>query len=161
MARISFPEISDDRTELFGAAEGRSLQPTELATELIPVHQLHAFRRLREIQFFASSAGAGISFLLATVVPADRYQYVLAAHIEHTDPAARDAWVELQDPTGQVFSIQTLLGLPTNTRFGVRGPFIIPPKWQLRGSLVTIAAAGVISLRYAFLELNLQDAAPH
>ena len=159
--RISFPEISDDLTELFGAADARSLQPTEISPEIIPVHRLHAFRLLRQIAVRNLLGAAGVPNVDSAAVPADRYWYLLGAGMEHNDAAARDSWIQLKDPGGVVIALGTLLALPTSTRFGIRGPLIVPPKWAISAEVITIAAGATVRLRVALLELNLQDAAPH
>ncbi len=157
--RINFPEISDDLTEFFGASQGRALHPTDLSPEIIPTHRIHAFRLLRAAQISNLVGAAGATQVLSAIVPVDRYWYVFGAGISHNDPIARDTWIELQ--LGDSVSLQTILALPTNTRFGIRGSVIVPPRWRLAGRVVAIAAANVVTLTFGFLELNLQDSAPH
>lgn len=147
---------------LFPPSKATGFNPFEVSEDVSLTHLVfNGSDRLQEFFTFAGSAAAGVATITAGAAPADKFWFVFAASCFHNDPIARDMWLSLV-PVGlnpSELAVSTR-AVPTNVPLATPRPFIVPPRTQVRGSVVAIAAAQIISLRFQYLELDLGEPPP-
>lgn len=100
-------------------------------------------------------------------VPADRYRYVLACSVRHTDGGTtHTVWLYANIPVAGVGTTVTLVGLTTpaavigGVRVGCLRPILLPPGGAISAAVDALGVGSSVVLEIAFVEHRILDPSP-
>lgn len=143
---------------IFIPAEPRPVMPTEVSDEIVLTHPaIPPMVGFKEGQIFFQqvTGGSGAEEVASSLVPTDRYWWVQAIDLSHTDAAARVVRLSLRDTVPNTVALKSsgATTLPVLARFTMDRPIIVPNDMQIVATVIGIVAPFVVTLRLFFYQL--------
>jgi len=147
---------------IYTPAEPRRLMPSQISEEIVLVHPAQPFpSSLPDIKENLVTGAADVTTIFGSTPQADRYFWVHAAAVLHTDPTNRDMNLALENIiSGITFRLVVTFQQPGNRPVLLARSIIVPPGYRIHGFVGALSPGENLDLRVLFLDLGQAELPP-
>jgi len=155
--------------EVFPASDVSVNNPADVSDDVqFVANYLPPTLRLDQMQNEAVVLGGGTLIVDTSVVPANRYRYILSSQVFHSDAVTPHQLSILirNDNLGIAAMITSSVFLAAgaavagNVLMPAHRPFLVPSGWRVRGAVDVLGGGNLLNIEITFLELPVMETTP-